>query len=64
MKTKTWSPVDPKHFEGKSLSDLQKSLVKAKQLAEEYPIFQQGWHNEYTNELRRRIAESIGKGKK
>ena len=64
MKTKTWSPVDPMHFEGKSLSDLQKSLVQAKQFSEKYPQFQHGWHNEYTNELRRRIAESIGKGKK
>jgi hypothetical protein len=61
MKPKKWSPVDPRHFEGKSLSELQKSLVQAKEFSQEHPEFQFGWHNEYVEELRRRIAERIGK---
>ena len=61
MKPKKWSPVDPRHFEGMSLSELQKSLVQAKEFSQEHPEFQFGWHNEYVEELRRRIAERIGK---
>ncbi len=61
MKPKKWSPVDPRHFEGMSLSELQKSLVQAKEFSQEHPEFQFGWHNEYIEELRRRIAERIGK---
>jgi hypothetical protein len=61
MKPKKWSPVDPMHFEGKSLSELQKSLVQAKEFSQKHPEFQFGWHNEYVEELRRRIAERIGK---
>ena len=61
MKPKKWSPVDPRHFECKSLSELQKSLVQAKEFSQEHPEFQFGWHNEYVEELRRRIAERIGK---
>ena len=61
MKPKKWSPVDPRHFEGKSLSELQKFLVQAKEFSQEHPEFQFGWHNEYIEELRRRIAERIGK---
>ena len=61
MKPKTWSPVDPRHFEGKSLSELQKCLVQAKEFCQQYPEFRFGWHNEYVEELRRRIAERIGK---
>lgn len=58
---KIWSPTDSKHFEGKTLKELQDSLVKAQQFAQEYPQFEFGWHNEYVQELKRRIAESIGK---
>ena len=60
MKTKMWSPVDPKHYEGKSLTALQKELVKAQEFAKNHPQFEHGWHNEYVHELRRRIAEMIG----
>ena len=34
MKNKTkWSPTDPKHFEGKTLSELKDQLVKAEKFA-------------------------------
>jgi hypothetical protein len=61
MKPKTWSPVDPRHFEGKSLSELQKRLFQAKEFCVQHPEFQFGWYNEYVEELRRIIAERIGK---
>ena len=61
MKPKQWSPVDPKHFEGKTLRQLQDALVEARRFAEKFPKFQQGWHNEYVQELRLRIAEQIGR---
>ena len=61
MKNERWSPTDPKHYEGKTLKELQDSLVKANQFTEKHPQFQFGWHNEYVQELRRRIAEKIGK---
>lgn len=63
MKNQRWSPTDPKHFEGKTLKELQHSLKLAEGFAEKHPLFQYGWHNEYVQELRRRIAESIGKSK-
>jgi hypothetical protein len=59
-KLKHWSPTDPKHFEGKSMSELQKRLVDANQFALRNPAFELGWHNEYRQELKRRIAEMIG----
>lgn len=60
-KPKMWSPTDPKHFEGKSLKELQVSLDRALEFKEENPRFEFGWHNEYIQELKRRIAERIGK---
>ena len=59
--TKKWSPTDPKHFEGKTLRELQDRLVEAEQFVRDHPQFQHGWHNEYRQELRRRIAGQIGK---
>ncbi len=62
MKNRTkWSPTDPKHFEGKTLSELKDQLVKAEKFVQTHPKFEFGWHNEYRQELRRRIAESIGR---
>jgi len=62
MKNKTkWSPTDPKHFEGKTLSELKDQLVKAEKFVQGHPEFELGWHNEYRQELRRRIAERIGR---
>ncbi len=61
MKPKKWSPVDPRHFEGKSPADLRRELQSAVKFEQRHPEFQLGWHNEYVQELRRRIAESIGK---
>jgi hypothetical protein len=48
VKVKKWSPTDPRHFEGKTINELQDRLVDAE-------------HNEYRQELKRRIAEKIGK---
>lgn len=59
--TKKWSPVDPKHFEGKTLRELQENLKKGEQFVANHPKFEHGWHNEYLQELKRRIAERIGK---
>lgn len=61
MKGSKWSPTDPKHFEGKSLPNLQRELVRAEKFTADYPAFQLGWHNEYVQELKRRIAEKIGR---
>ena len=58
---KKWSPTDPRHFEGKTTRELQDRLVEAEQFAQQHPQFDLGWHNEYRQELRRRIAERIGK---
>jgi len=48
MKNRTkWSPTDPKHFEGKTLSELKEQLVEAEKFAQGHPEFELGWHNEY-----------------
>ncbi len=60
---KRWFATDPKHFEGKSISELQKRLADANDFAMKHPDFEFGWHNEYRQELKRRIAEMIGKKK-
>ena len=61
MQSAKWSPTDPKHYEGKTLKELQESLENAKQFTENHPQFEYGWHNEYVQELKRYIAERIGK---
>lgn len=61
MKPKKWSPTDPKHFEGKSLPELQRALQRANDFSEQHPAFQHEWHNKYCQELKRRIAERIGR---
>jgi|694.fasta_scaffold123037_3 hypothetical protein len=61
VKVKKWSPTDPRHFEGKTINELQDRLVDAEQFAKDHPQFEYGWHNEYRQELKRRIAEKIGK---
>lgn len=63
-KPRKWSPTDPKHFEGKSIRALQDELVRATTFSKDYPEFELGWHNEYIQELKRRLAESIGKVRK
>jgi hypothetical protein len=55
------SPTDPKHFEGKSFNELKAMLIKAEKFVQDHPQFLYGFHNEYRQELRRRIAEHIGK---
>jgi hypothetical protein len=61
MKNKKWSSTDPRHFEGKTLRELQDQLVKEEKFAQDHPKFELGWHNEYRQELRKRIAERIGR---
>ena len=62
-KGKMWSRTDSKHFEGKTLTELYKQLENAEKFVQEHPQFEFGWHNEYRQELRRRIAELIGRKK-
>lgn len=57
---KNWSPTDKRHFEGKSINELQQRLQDAIKFVEDHPQFEFGWHNEYRNELKRRMAEMIG----
>ena len=64
MKTKKqWSPTNARHFEGQSLKQLQERLLKAQQFVKDHPQFEFGWHNEYLQEIKRRIADKIGKKK-
>ncbi len=56
-----WSPTDPKHFAGMSAPDLRRELDRSVEFSTKHPQFQFGWHNEYVQELKRRIAESIGR---
>lgn len=62
MKNK-WSPVNPKHYEGKTMKQLQGELKEANEFAKKHPQFEVGWHNEYRSHLRKLIAEKIGRGK-
>lgn len=55
------SHLNPKQFEGKSLKELQIMLKSSLEFADKFPQFQTGWHNEYIHELRKKIAEKIGK---
>tara|TARA_R110000868_G_scaffold67757_1_gene200816 strand:+ start:352 stop:537 length:186 start_codon:yes stop_codon:yes gene_type:complete len=61
MNTKKWSPTDPAHFLGLTIRQLEARLLEAEKFVEKYPQFQLGWHNEYRHELKRQIAEKIGK---
>ncbi len=61
MSEKRWSPTDPKHYEGKTLKELEDSLVNAETFVKNHPKFEYGWHNEYRQELKKYIAERIGK---
>lgn len=62
-KPNEWSPVDPKHYEGKTIAQLKTQLVDALEFSKKNPQFEYGWHNEYVQELRKRIGESIGRKK-
>ena len=61
MSENKWSPTDPKHYEGKTLKELQDSLVRAEVFVKKHPQYEYGWHNEYRQELKKYIAERIGK---
>jgi hypothetical protein len=61
MSENKWSPTDPKHYEGKTLKELQDSLANAETFVKNHPKFEYGWHNEYRQELKKYIAERIGK---
>jgi len=61
MSEERWSPTDPKHYEGMTLKELQDSLVNAETFVKNHPKFEYGWHNEYRQELKKYIAERIGK---
>lgn len=55
-----WTPTDPRHFEGKTAAELQRMLNDALAFTARHPQFEFGWHNEYTQELKRRVAQCIG----
>ncbi len=61
MSTKKWSPTDPRWFEGKTMRELQDRLKEAEEFVKKHPQFEYGWHNEYRQELRKYIAEKIGR---
>ena len=61
MSEKKWSPTDPKHYEGKTLKELEDSLVNAETFVKNHPQYEYGCHNEYRQELKKYIAERIGK---
>ena len=61
MSENKWSPTDPNHYEGKTLKELQESWVNAETFVKNHPKFEYGWHNEYRQELKKYIAERIGK---
>ena len=56
--TKRWSATE---FLGLTVRQLETRLAEANKFASEHPQFQQGWHNEYRHELKRQIAEKIGR---
>lgn len=49
------------HYNAKTLKQLQALLKDSESFSERYAEFKQGWHNEHVEDLRRRIAERIGK---
>jgi hypothetical protein len=61
MSTKGRPHLDPRHFEGKTIRELQEMLKQAEEFVKKYPQFEYGWHNEYRQELRKYIAEKIGR---
>ena len=61
MNTKTRSHLDPQWFEGKTMRELQDRLKEAEEFVKKHPQFEYGWINEYRQELRKYIAEKIGR---
>ena len=46
---------------GLTVRQLEARLLNAEKFAEKYPQFEYGQHNEYRHELKRLIAEKIGR---
>jgi hypothetical protein len=61
MSTKGRPHLDPRHFEGKTIRELQEMLKQAEEFVKKYPQFEYGYQNEYRQELRKYIAEKIGR---
>ncbi len=49
------------HYASMSTKQLEFRLREAEDFAKKYPQFQQGWHNEYRESLKLKIAERIGR---
>lgn len=49
------------HYASKSTKQLQDLLKEAENFTQKYPQFEHGQHNEYVQDLKRRIAERIGR---
>lgn len=56
--TKRWSTTE---FLGLTVRQLEARLVEAEKFTEKHPQFELGWHNEYRHELKRLIADKIGR---
>lgn len=52
------------HYASMSIHELQFLLRKSQEFVAKYPQLENGWHNEYMNMLKLRIAERIGKKRK
>lgn len=59
--TETWSPTATRHFIGLNKRQLEERLKEAEAFVAKHPQFEYGWHNEYRQELKKRIADFIGK---
>ena len=49
------------HYASKSTKELEALLKQAQEFVKEHPQFEFGWHNDYVQKLKARIAERIGK---
>jgi hypothetical protein len=49
------------HLASKSTKELQDMLKKSQEFVTNHPQFEYGWHNDYIQKLKLKIAERIGK---
>ena len=50
-----------KFYASKTTRELEELLKESEIFVKEYPEFEYGWHNEYRQNLKMKIAERIGK---
>jgi hypothetical protein len=49
------------HYASKSTKELEALLKQAEKFVKEHPKFEHGWHNDYRQMLKLKIAERIGR---